>query len=306
MASAISSVGRRVRGRTVDLDPWCPTRRSSMSMVAPTVAARERMLARPWWPEAPDRRRIESVPVVLDPKPQPAVRSGARPQTIARVAPEWRATLLQRLVDDAEQVRGRRRVGLVVHRRRHGARHRSSSCGGTPRRSAASPSISVVPLSSSGRSPKMKFRMSRIVRWRLSIARSTRRSTSSGSSRTSSGTSSSERPDRVEVLDDAVVEVLADALALVDDRQALDLLVQPGVLDRDPGVDRERLDEPLVVLGELVGARLVGQVEVADGAALDGDRDAEEAVHRRVIRREIRGAWGRPRCPGSGTSGSRG
>ena len=52
----------------------------------------------------------------------------------------------------------------------------------------------VAPLSSSGRRPKMKLRMSRIVRWRLSIARSTRRSTSSGSSRMSSGTSSSDSP----------------------------------------------------------------------------------------------------------------
>ena len=49
--------------------------------------------------------------------------------------------------------------------------------------------------------------------------------------------------DRVEALDDAVVEVLADALALVDDRQPLDLLVQTRVLDGDAGVDGERLDE---------------------------------------------------------------
>ena len=46
-----------------------------------------------------------------------------------------------------------------------------------------------------------------------------------------------------------------------------DLLVEAGVLDRDPGVEGERLDEPLVVLGELVGAQLVGQVEVADRCA---------------------------------------
>ena len=69
--------------------------------------------------------------------------------------------------------------------------------------------------------------------------------------------------DRVEVLDDPVVEILADPFALVDDRQPLDLLVEPGVLDGDPGVDGERLDQSLVVLGELVGAGLVGEVEVA-------------------------------------------
>ena len=132
----------------------------------------------------------------------------------------------------------------------------------------------------------MKFRMSRIVRWRLSIARSTRRSTSSGSSRSELGDVLERQADRVDVLDDAVVEVLADALALVDDRQPLDLLVQAGVLDGDAGVDGERLDEPLVGLGELGGAGLVGQVQVADRAALHGDRHAEEAVHRRVVRRE--------------------
>ena len=92
--------------------------------------------------------------------------------------------------------------------------------------------------------------------------------------------------DGIDVLDDAVVEVLADALALVDDGQPLDLLVQAGVLDRDPGVDRERLDQALIGLGELRGARLVGQVQVADRAAFHGDRHAKEAVHRRVVRRE--------------------
>ena len=41
-----------------------------------------------------------------------------------------------------------------------------------------------------------------------------------------------------------------------------------------------------VILGELVRARLVGEVEVADGSALDRDRNAEEAVHRRMMRRK--------------------
>ena len=68
--------------------------------------------------------------------------------------------------------------------------------------------------------------------------------------------------------------------------QALDLLVQARVLDRDPGVDGERLDEALVGRGELGGAGLVGEVQVADRAALHGDRHAEEAVHRRMVRRE--------------------
>ncbi len=57
--------------------------------------------------------------------------------------------------------------------------------------------------------------------------------------------------DPVDALDDPVVEVLADPLALLDDRQALDLLVEPGVLDGDPGMEGEHLDERLVGLAEL-------------------------------------------------------
>ena len=82
------------------------------------------------------------------------------------------------------------------------------------------------------------------------------------------------------------MEVLADALALVDDGQPAILLVQAGVLDGDRRVAGERLDDHLVLGRELGGTRLVGQVQVADGPALHRDRDAEEAVHRRVVRRE--------------------
>jgi hypothetical protein len=60
------------------------------------------------------------------------------------------------------------------------------------------------------------------------------------------------QPDRVDALDDAVVQVLADALALVDDREALDLLVQARILDGDRGMAGERLDERLVGCGELL------------------------------------------------------
>ena len=90
----------------------------------------------------------------------------------------------------------------------------------------------------------------------------------------------------VDALDDPVVEVLADPLALVDDGQALDLLVQARVLDRDRRVAGERLDERLVGRGELLPGRLVGEVQVADRAALHRHRDAEEAVHLRMVRRE--------------------
>ena len=105
--------------------------------------------------------------------------------------------------------------------------------------------------------------------------------------------------DRVEALDDAVVEVAADPQPLVDDRQLLDLLVEPGVLDRDAGVEREHLDELLVGVAELGGADLLGQVEVADRPPADADRNAEEGLHRRdgaAGSRTSPDAW---RCPGS-------
>ena len=72
------------------------------------------------------------------------------------------------------------------------------------------------------------------------------------------------------------MEILPDPLALLHDREPLHLLVEPGVLDGDPGVAREHLD-PLVLVGE--PAVLLGEVEVADRAAADDDRDAEERVH---------------------------
>ena len=61
----------------------------------------------------------------------------------------------------------------------------------------------------------------------------------------------------------------ADPLALLDDGQPLDLLVEPGVLDGDARVAGEHLDEQLVASRELGGVALVGQVQVADRAALD-------------------------------------
>jgi len=93
-------------------------------------------------------------------------------------------------------------------------------------------------------------------------------------------------PDRIDALDDPVVEVATDPEALVDDRQLLNALVKPGVLDRDAGVDREHLDELLVLRRELARSDLLGQVEVADRPSRDPNRNAEERIHRRMVRRE--------------------
>ena len=63
------------------------------------------------------------------------------------------------------------------------------------------------------------------------------------------------------------------------------LTVEPRVLDRDRGPGREDHHRLLVALVE-VAVVLVGEVEIAEGRAADEDRDAEEAVHRRVLGRE--------------------
>ena len=39
------------------------------------------------------------------------------------------------------------------------------------------------------------------------------------------------------------MEIAPDSLPLLDDGQTLDLLMEPRVLDRDPGMQRERLDQ---------------------------------------------------------------
>ena len=75
------------------------------------------------------------------------------------------------------------------------------------------------------------------------------------------------------------------------------------------------VDELLVLLGEVLAAGLLGQVEVAVGDAAQQDRHAEERAHRRMVRREADRARvlrdqvvepQRPRRRGSARRGSRG
>ena len=63
-------------------------------------------------------------------------------------------------------------------------------------------------------------------------------------------------------------------------------LVESGVLDRDRGLGRKLNDELVVVVGEVVSTLLLGQVEVAVGNPSQQDRHAEEAAHRRMVRRK--------------------
>ena len=106
----------------------------------------------------------------------------------------------------------------------------------------------------------------------------------------------------VEALDDPVVELLPDAVALFHDRQLPDLLVQPRVLDRDAGVVGKQLDQLLVRGRELTGPALVGQVQVADGRPLtvtgtraarssaDGSAEAVQIGMRCDVRDPVRAA----------------
>ena len=63
-------------------------------------------------------------------------------------------------------------------------------------------------------------------------------------------------------------------------------LVEARVLDRHRSLAGEQRDELLVLVGEVLAALLLGEVEVAVGDAAQHDRHAEEAVHRWMSGRE--------------------
>ena len=67
---------------------------------------------------------------------------------------------------------------------------------------------------------------------------------------------------------------------------ALALVVEASVLDRDSRGDGERADQLFVDFGELLGALLLGEVEVAEDLVAHAHRHAEERRHRRVVGRK--------------------
>ena len=79
-----------------------------------------------------------------------------------------------------------------------------------------------------------------------------------------------------QTLDDGVVQVPRNAVAILEQREFRDPCVQSGVFDRDTGGRGERHDQLLVDIGERVTTRLVAQVEVAEDLARYDDRHAEE------------------------------
>ena len=158
--------------------PSSPVASLVTSTVAPMAAMRERMLRRPWCPRTPIVDGSNPWPLSSTTRSSPP-GSALFTKTVARLAPECRAMLL--------------RASLTTPRRcpvasGSGSSSTSPTCSSTSiielwrnsSTTATRPLMRVVPLSSSGRRPKMKLRMSRIVRCRLSMARSTRRSTSVG------------------------------------------------------------------------------------------------------------------------------
>ena len=135
-------------------------------------------------------------------------------------------------------------------------------------------------------SPKMADRMCFTVRSRSSTAASMRATAASASVAHEPSGSLQRQAGGEQPLDDGVVQVAGDALAVLDQGQLLHPGVEPGVLDRDAGGGGEADHELLVDVGEHLGGRLVGQVQVAEDLAAHPDRHAQERPHRRVVGRE--------------------
>ena len=92
--------------------------------------------------------------------------------------------------------------------------------------------------------------------------------------------------DGEESLDDEIVEVTSDPVAIGQERHLGHLLVEASVLDGNTGGDRQRDHQLLVDVGEHLADLLVGEVEVAEHRVAHADRHPQERVHRRVVGRE--------------------
>ena len=186
-------------------------------------------------------RDVESVPVVARPRGC-RLPSGSADvvDPRSRVASEWRTTLLSAsfTIPSRCAVTSAGRFQPTASRTQLDVDHRVvpellGQRGQARRRATAPPS-------SSGRRPKMKLRMSRIGEMERVDRPLDARGRLGGVLVHQLGHVLEREADGIDVLDDAVVEVLADPLALLDDGQRCDLLVQPGVLHRDPGVAARR------------------------------------------------------------------
>jgi len=82
------------------------------------------------------------------------------------------------------------------------------------------------------------------------------------------------------------VKVAGDPLPVLDEDHLGQASMEAGILDGDAGGTSQSHHKLLVNVAEDLGGRLIGQVEVAEDLVADPDRDSEERVHRRVVRRE--------------------
>src|SRR5256886_5812715 len=96
-------------------------------------------------------------------------------------------------------------------------------------------------------------------------------------------------PGREEALDDLVVEVAGNSLAVFEDGDLFRALHQPGVLDRNSVGGRQCDREALVFLAELAGVPLFAQVQVSEHGISHADGHAEERAHVWMVRGEADG-----------------
>ena len=79
---------------------------------------------------------------------------------------------------------------------------------------------------------------------------------------------------------------VGNPLTVLQQGQLADPQVKTGVLDSHAGRRRQGDYELLVDVGEDLGGCLVGEVEVPENLLPDSDGDAEERLHRRMVRRK--------------------
>ena len=254
----------------------------SMSRVPPRPAARVRMLARPWWPRAEIGIGSEASAVIGDFQAYGPISAGHRNGGVSSVG--MARDVGQRLTGDRQQVgnHGERQVRRLI------APDVDLRCRITPQlirkhveavHEAAR--VQQQGLQAEDEVPDVPDHVMQRVDGRVDAG------CGFGRFFFDEVWHVVERERHcVDHLDDAVVQVAADAIALIHDREALDLLVEPRVLDRYSRMKGEGLDQRLVVRAEIGSALLVGQVQATDHVPLDRHWHAQEGVHGRVVGRE--------------------
>jgi len=94
-----------------------------------------------------------------------------------------------------------------------------------------------------------------------------------------------------QALNDRVVEVSRNPLAVGRHVQLAETSLQSGVIHRDANGASQSNDESLIGFGELLGPPLLGDIEAAQDLVAHSERHPEERTHRRMGRREAGGVW---------------